>query len=356
MQIFLSSSESKLRVKDGMFEVSFFDKEGRPQKMQHAPSLVESIWMNEGASVTVAALRLAMNSRVDVVICDRHGEPEGRVLSFKPTTTSLVQKAQAMASISPQGMEYARGWTMRKLAAQAAYLERLGKRRPAETRAALDAHIAQINDAANKMCALAISEPHAPTPLSVAASLRGLEGIASKAFFQALAEIIPPEYRFEGRSRRPSKDAFNAFLNYAFAVLYRKVERALIKAGFHSYIGFLHRDGYQFKSLVFDFIEPYRVDMVQAVFTLFTKQRVKTIHTETQQDGGVRLTKEGKDLLMQKINKFYLKKVAEGGTNMVRDHKIERDAQHFAQSLLPNKSLDRLADEMEAEAAAELFN
>jgi len=334
MQIILTTPESKLRVRDGLFEVQFYNKDGSYTKAQHAPALIDSIWLHDGASMTVAALRLAVQNEVDVVICDRYGDPEARFMGFRPSTTSLIQKAQASVSISPLGMEYARGWVLRKLESQADYLLRLGNRRTAEQRLSLAEPLQQIRASTEAVANLCIVQPHAPDPSEIAATLRGLEGVASRAFFQSLGKLIPAPYRFDGRSRRPATDPFNAFLNYAFAVLYRKIERALIKAGLNPYIGFLHRDGYQFPSMVFDFIEPFRTDMVQAVFALFAKQSVKpSIHVFKRPDGACMLTKEGKELLLYKINRFYEKKVAYAGLSMGRDLALERAAQQFALSL-----------------------
>ena len=40
----------------------------------------------------------------------------------------------------------------------------------------------------------------------------GYEGSASKAYFSALGKLVPEEFLFEKRSRRPPADAFNAML------------------------------------------------------------------------------------------------------------------------------------------------
>ena len=101
-----------------------------------------------------------------------------------------------------------------------------------------------------------------------------MECTAGRVFWQGLSSLLKSRYQFEKRSRRPARDAFNSFLNYAFALLYAKVERSLVLAGISPYIGFLHRDGYQFKGMVFDFIEPFRVDTVRVVFQLFSREKI----------------------------------------------------------------------------------
>lgn len=88
--------------------------------------------------------------------------------------------------------------------------------------------------------------------------IMGLEGTAGRAYFQCLTKLMPEKYRFNGRSRRPAKDPFNAVLNYCYGILYSRVEKACILSGLDPYVGFLHTDNYNKKSLVFDLIEPFR--------------------------------------------------------------------------------------------------
>ena len=82
--------------------------------------------------------------------------------------------------------------------------------------------------------------------------------MTAKKYFGAISSIVPEKYKFEGRSRNPAKDEFNAMLNYGYGVLYSMVEKACIIAGLDPYIGFLHTDNYNKKSLVFDVIELFR--------------------------------------------------------------------------------------------------
>ena len=82
--------------------------------------------------------------------------------------------------------------------------------------------------------------------------------MTTKKYFEALSSILPEKYKFKSRSRNPAKDEFNAMLNYGYGVLYSMVEKACIIAGLDPYIGFLHTDNYNKKSLVFDVIELFR--------------------------------------------------------------------------------------------------
>ena len=87
----------------------------------------------------------------------------------------------------------------------------------------------------------------------VRGSIMGIEGSGGRIYFEAISFILPDRYKFEGRSRNPAKDEFNALLNYGYGILYSKVEKACIIAGLDPYVGIIHTDHYNKKSLVFDF-------------------------------------------------------------------------------------------------------
>ena len=82
-----------------------------------------------------------------------------------------------------------------------------------------------------------------------------------------------PRRTFATRSRHPAHDEFNAMLNYGYGVLYSMVEKACILAGLDPFVGFLHTDNYNKKSLVFDLIEPFRILSDRATLLLFTGRR-----------------------------------------------------------------------------------
>lgn len=44
--------------------------------------------------------------------------------------------------------------------------------------------------------------------------IMGYEGIAAKNYFAALAEMVPKDFAFEKRSRRPPRDMFNSMLSF----------------------------------------------------------------------------------------------------------------------------------------------
>jgi len=77
----------------------------------------------------------------------------------------------------------------------------------------------------------------ANTTSNVVDRIRGLEGTSGRLFYETVSYVLPKQYQFSGRSSRPAKDAFNAFLNYVFGILYGKIEKTLNIAGLAPYWG-----------------------------------------------------------------------------------------------------------------------
>jgi CRISPR-associated protein Cas1 len=97
-------------------------------------------------------------------------------------------------------------------------------------------------------------------------SLRGLEGMAAKAYFAALPAILidrlPAELRPSGRSKHPPKDPFNGILSYGYQMLFGLVHRTLLAVGLEPALGYFHQPRSAAPPLVLDLMEIFRVPLV----------------------------------------------------------------------------------------------
>jgi CRISPR-associated protein Cas1 len=178
----------------------------------------------------------------------------------------------------------------------------------------------------------------------------GLEGSAGRAYFACLSGLLPQDYRFEGRSRHPAKDGFNAMLNYSFGVLYSLVEKACIIAGLDPFIGFLHTDNYAKKSLVYDLIEPFRILGERATVLQFTGRRVLAEWFE-KVPGGIALSKDGRAAFLPLFNERLDKRVrypVQDRPNKTRNVKqrdvIQHEAHALANALLGKRDMPRVVE------------
>src|SRR4030067_510067 len=143
-------------------------------------------------------------------------------------------------------------------------------------------------------------------------NMMGLEGAAGKTYFDALSFVMPDRYKFNGRSRMPARDEFNCLLNYGYGVLYSMVEKACIIGGLDPYVGIIHTDHYNKKSLVFDLIELFRYLVDETVVYMFSQRKVKQEHFDKLKNGFT-LNKEGKAMLIESLSEFLDESIRESG-------------------------------------------
>lgn len=89
--------------------------------------------------------------------------------------------------------------------------------------------------------------------------LRGMEGLASRFYFEAFPHLIQnPDFTFNGRNRRPPLDPVNAMLSFIYMMLTNEVLSAIKTQGLDPYMGALHEIAYGRPSLACDLVEEYR--------------------------------------------------------------------------------------------------
>ena len=332
MHLHINTYGSYVHVKDELFEIRQRNAQGEVEKQQFAASRVTGIVLTTGAALSTDAIRLAMQHNVDILIVEHDGSPVGRVWHSKLGSTTKIRKSQLEASMSAEGLRWTKAWVLAKMGNQADFVRDLKKHRPQ--------HAAFLDDKLTRLAALCASVQalEAARVSLIADTLRGLEGTAGRLYFETLSYVLPADYRFAGRSTRPAGNAFNAFLNYAYGMLYGRVEKVLIVAGVDPYLGFLHRDDYNQLSMVFDFIEPYRAWADETVFRLFSAKKVNKAHTEPLAQG-VALNAEGKALLVEAFGRFLdQESIRHGGRNLLRGVALQADAHQFANALLTQAS------------------
>lgn len=86
-------------------------------------------------------------------------------------------------------------------------------------------------------------------------TLMGFEGSASRIYFKNLYS----NYEWQSRKPRIKPDPINVLLDIGYSMLFGYIECVLNCFGFDLYCGVLHRAFYMRKSLVCDFVEPFRV-------------------------------------------------------------------------------------------------
>ena len=140
------------------------------------------------------------------------------------------------------------------------------------------------------------------------AALMGAEGAGSRAYFSALPLLLPREWQFTQRVRRPPPDPINSMLSFGYTLLGNEGVAAASAAGLDPSIGFLHRPRNGRYSAALDLIEELRPVVVDTVvLTLVTKRMVSLGDFDFGEEFGCRLTQTGRRIFISAYERRMLR-------------------------------------------------
>ncbi|MDF1573313.1 MAG: CRISPR-associated endonuclease Cas1 [Bacteroidales bacterium] len=321
MQLVLNKRGIKFTIESGIFEIRANDE------LQKVPAAkVKSIILHKSALVSTDVLLHAIEHGIDVIIMQMTGKPAGRIWSHQYGSISKIRKNQVQFCQSSEGAGWIMDLIMEKIKNQSALLYTLSKPDTSTD------HL--INNAIDKMnkIIVKIASLKYENISDISDKLRSFEGNSSRIYFGIINEHLPEQYRFEKRSQHPAFDMFNALLNYAYGMLYGKIEGALIQAGIDPYLGVMHRDEHNRPVLVFDIIEKFRVWADYVVIDLCMQQVIFSdfFHVE---NSVFYLDEHGKRILIQTMNDYLNDVVKMEGVERTREQQILIFAQKLATRL-----------------------
>lgn len=145
-----------------------------------------------------------------------------------------------------------------------------------------------------------------------AGELLGMEGAAAAVYFAHFGGMIktgggraaedevngsPEEWRrfdFNGRNRRPPRDAVNALLSLAYSLLAKDCTLAALAVGFDPYIGFFHQPRAGRPALALDLQEEFRPLVAESAVLTALNNRVLEPSDFLRAGNAVSLTKTGR--------------------------------------------------------------
>ena len=321
MQLVINTYGAYLHKIEDCFEIKIDKK-----KQQISVHKVESILITTGVSFSSDAIEMAMKHNIDVVFLDGFGNPYARVWQAKLGSTTLIRRRQLEIAETEAGLKLVIDWINQKIQNQLEFLQELSRHRE-KFAEQINEYCEQVKAGQTKLSKLQGSIDEKRN------EIMGIEGSIGRTYFSALSMMIPKRFQFKGRSRQPAKDEFNAMLNYTYGILYSMVEKACLLAGLDPYVGFLHTDNYNKKSLVFDLIEPYRIIGDKTTFYLFSKRKIKKEYFDEVKNG-MMLNKEGKQELIAAFNERMDSKVRHKGRNIKQKDIMQFDFHKIANKLI----------------------
>ena len=255
---------------------------------------VGAVVVHGNAQISSQALRLCAESDVDVHWISGSGFVTGALATGSVGAQRHLRQFQAFSSPA-RTLGLARRLVAAKVELQLRFLLRA-------TRG--EARTEPVETAIRRVRA-ALSRIHGTADVD---SLLGNEGEAARAYFGVLQTLLRPEVgeslRFEHRNRHPSRDRFNALLNYGYGLLYRECLGAVLAAGLHPGVGFYHRPRSAAHTLVLDLMELFRVLVVDMALVAGLNRLTFDPDSDFEVGGpAVWLSSEGRKKMVQLVER-----------------------------------------------------
>ncbi len=167
----------------------------------------------------------------------------------------------------------------------------------------------------------------------------GIEGQASIEYWKGIKEVIPAEFNFKNRTKRPAKDPVNALLNYSYAILQSQILKSINITGLDPYLGFIHVERNNRASLSFDLIEEFRQQIVDktVIKLINTKQIQIQDFKEDLKDGKIDIPEDIRHTLTKNIMEKLNRKIQYNNTTMTYLEIIELQSNKIAKFIQQNQ-------------------
>ena len=212
------------------------------------------------SSITMHAVKLALEHEVDIVYLGAFGKPVGRIFSSDSKGLATTRRAQLEVASDPaRALALAKNFVAGKCRNQITYLRYLMAKYGADLEKA-------ITQAETLHKTIDMIRP----ATTARDQLLGVEGYIAEKYWNSLKQL----HKFPGRIPQ-GRDKFNSAINYGYGILYNEVERACLYIGLDPYLGLYHSERYGKPALVLDMVEEFRVPVVDsAIFPLFLQKKL----------------------------------------------------------------------------------
>ena len=210
-----------------------------------------------------------------------HNDARRRLWQYQALSTNALR------------LDFARQLMWHKLRMQKVMLGKALQKRP-DCRHALFTGINRIET----------QQQNLPTAVTID-SLRGMEGAAGAAYFEAYQSLFAPALEFNGRNRRPPRDPVNVILSLTFTLLHAEAVRTLFATGFDPLLGIYHEPSFGRESLACDLVELFRPLAERWIWRLFADEMLRPEHFSCEKTGTDKpcmLGKRGREIYYQEYD------------------------------------------------------
>jgi CRISPR-associated protein Cas1 len=288
--LYVARDGAAIRIEKGQLHV-FHDDE---DLLVVPSSQVGSICLFGNVGLSAGARQFALAAGVDVSFASRRGWFQGWLQAPNMNSIELRRLQFRRSDDQAFAAGLAGRFVVGKIANLAALLRRYGNADSATDVVRVGHDLESFAETASSC--------------SDVASLVGVEGAATAAYFRVFGRLMPPGFVFEKRSRQPPTDPVNAALSYGYTLLTGAAVTAVAMAGLDPSAGFLHLDSRDRPSLALDLVEEYRPMVVDTtVLRLCRKGTLTEHHFRTEAtSAAVLLTDAGRRALTGAIEQRLL--------------------------------------------------
>ena len=246
------------------------------RKEEYVPDdLEELIIVGRGKSLSSDVVRLCVEAKIPIFFTTMGEYPYAAVTPMTISGTVKRRRAQYEAYISPLGVEIAKKFLVGKLYNQMNLLRLWAKSRMRSDKVGATLIKKAANTIRGLLDSLKSINGERMTG-EIREKLMSLEARAADVYWVWFGRILSDVAFFPGRVKRGAMDPVNSLLNLGYAILFRRVFKAVLINGLDPYAGFLHADRSGRASLVLDLMEEFRQQVVdRVVLKLFTKRTIR---------------------------------------------------------------------------------
>lgn len=248
--LFVSKKEERLLVRKGkelLYEFPFY-------------RLSEITLASRGITISSDAIMELCERGIQINFLQASGKPYAKITAPTLSATIQARREQLRAIDDERGAKFSRVIVAGKLSNQRKLLLYFAK----YMKGTAPDRYERLMEAAEVLKSLAgqALRTNGRDVAEVRQGLMGIEGTASRIYWEGVQHIIAERAFFMGRVRRGATDEVNSMLNYGYGILYSQVWGAVVAAGLEPFAGFLHVDRPGKPSLVLDLVEEFRQPVV----------------------------------------------------------------------------------------------
>jgi CRISPR-associated protein Cas1 len=296
--------------------------EKRRQVLLDVPAAkLDAVLVFGNVQVTTQALAELLDQGVELAFLSLSGKLRGQLTPPKARNVPLRMKQYEAAHDEALCLGLAREVVRAKIGNSVAVLRRFRRNHPEVL--APD----EIEDVEHSLAGVETA--------ATLDSLRGFEGIAAARYFRCLSTLVPPDFAFQGRSRRPPRDPVNALLSFGYVLVGNELQSLLDAMGFDPYLGFYHSLDYGRPSLALDLLEELRAALVDRwTVSLLNLGVMNKADFTTTAEGGVLLGRDGMRRYFPAFEKQMATPFAVDGEELTFRQVFRRQAERLARTLV----------------------